>query len=780
MRRLSFTPVSGSGGATPLSYSVSPALPAGLVLNASTGTISGTATAAAGPGSYTVTITDANGATATASFSLTVDSAVAAITAVTTTVLTQNHAAAFTPVTGTGGTAPLTYSVLPALPAGLSMAGGTGTISGTPTAASGPGSYTVTITDANGATATANFSLTVDSAVVAATAVASAALTQNHGATVFTPVTGSGGATPLSYSVSPALPAGLGMASGTGTISGTPTAASGLGSYTVTITDANGATATATFKLTVDSAVVASTAVATTVLTQNHAAAVFTPVTGTGGTTPLTYSVLPALPAGLGMASGTGAISGTPSVTAGPGSYTVTITDANGATGTASFSLTVDSAVAATTAVTTTVLTFDQAGGAFTPVSGRGGDQPLTYSVLPALPAGLSMAPSTGTISGTPTVPTGAASYSVTVTDANGATATAAFSLSVNPLTPTITWPAPAAITVGTALTTAQLDAAASANGTPVAGSYTYTPVLGTVPSAGVQTLSVQFTPTDRTDYTTATASVPLTVLTVPALTFTLIPAQAYSDPSFAVSATSASTGPVTYAVVSGPATVSGNLVTLTGVGTVVLTASQAASGLFTSATATTSFTVASGFSLGAANGAAGNAGGSITSATVIPGYAATYNLMMVPVGATYPNAVSFSVLPSSLPAGAIASFTPATIPANSAATPFTLSIQTINPQTAQQVAHRDRPFSGLPVAAVTLGFLLLPLARRKRLQKMPRLLLVLLVATLSMGGVLGLSGCGSGAGFFNQTAQSYTVTVIATDLKTNATVSTNVTLTVQ
>jgi hypothetical protein len=213
----------------------------------------------------------------------------------------------------------------------------------------------------------------------------------------------------------------------------------------------------------------------------------------------------------------------------------------------------------------------------------------------------------------------------------------------------------------------------------------------------------------------------------------------------------------------------------------VVLSASQAASGFFTSATATTSFQVASGFSLAAANGGANsNAGGSIASATVIPGYVATYNLRMVPVGATYPNKVSFSVLPSSLPAGAIASFTPATIPANSAATPFTLSIQTINPQTMQQVAHRDKPSSGLPLAAVTLGFLLLPLAGRKRLRQMPRLLVVLFAMAVSMGAVLGLSGCGSDAGFFNQPAQSYTVTVIATDLTTNATVSTNVTLTVQ
>ena len=58
------------------------------------------------------------------------------------------------------------------------------------------------------------------------------------------------------------------------------------------------------------------------------------------------------------------------------------------------------------------------------------------------------------------------------------------------------------------------------------------------------------------------------------------------------MSATDASSGAVTYSVTSGPATISGNMVTLTGVGTVVLSASQVANGNYTAATASTSFTV--------------------------------------------------------------------------------------------------------------------------------------------------------------------------------------------
>jgi hypothetical protein len=81
------------------------------------------------------------------------------------------------------------------------------------------------------------------------------------------------------------------------------------------------------------------------------------------------------------------------------------------------------------------------------------------------------------------------------------------------PATPIITWPSPAAIIVGNALSAAQLDATASLGGTSVPGTFVYSPKLGTVLSVGPnQTLSVGFTPTDTVDYTAASASVQLTV----------------------------------------------------------------------------------------------------------------------------------------------------------------------------------------------------------------------------------------------------------------------------
>ncbi|MGH9598130.1 MAG: Ig-like domain repeat protein, partial [Edaphobacter sp.] len=79
--------------------------------------------------------------------------------------------------------------------------------------------------------------------------------------------------------------------------------------------------------------------------------------------------------------------------------------------------------------------------------------------------------------------------------------------LTVTQAAPIITWNTPASITYGTALSSMQLDATAS-----VTGTFVYTPALGNIPAAGTDTLSVTFTPTDTTDYKTATATVQLTV----------------------------------------------------------------------------------------------------------------------------------------------------------------------------------------------------------------------------------------------------------------------------
>jgi len=83
----------------------------------------------------------------------------------------------------------------------------------------------------------------------------------------------------------------------------------------------------------------------------------------------------------------------------------------------------------------------------------------------------------------------------------------AATSIVVTKATPTISWPKPATIIYGTALDDAQLNASA-----PTAGSFDYSPGPGEVLAPGRHTLSVTFTPSDSANYTTAQATVAVTV----------------------------------------------------------------------------------------------------------------------------------------------------------------------------------------------------------------------------------------------------------------------------
>lgn len=446
----SFVPVSGSGGTTAYTYSINPALPSALNFNSTTGSVSGTPAAAQAATPYTVTVTDAAGATATNTFSLTITGVIAAAQTVATKGLTLGTAAvAFTPVTVSGGTSPYTHAVAPALPAGLALASATGVLSGTPTAVAAAANYTVTVTDVNGAQATNSFNLTVNAALTSTVAVATKGLTLNSAVVAFTPVTKAGGTSPFAFSVSPPLPAGLTLSTTDGSVSGTPTAATAAADYTVTITDGAGATTNKPFSLTVNAALVATQAIATRDVTAGAAITDFTPVTAAGGTAPWVFSVSPALPAGLSINSASGAISGNPTAAATLAPYTVTVTDAAGATANAAFALNVNGPLSANAVFATRTLTVGGLAPAFAPVLGGGGTGPYTYAISSLLPAGLTFAAATGEISGSPTTAAATATFTVTVTDFTAATASRAFSLTVNAALSTTKAIAARAITAG-------------------------------------------------------------------------------------------------------------------------------------------------------------------------------------------------------------------------------------------------------------------------------------------------------------------------------------------
>jgi hypothetical protein len=328
------------------------------------------------PGTYTVTVTGANGCTSTASITVTQDivAPTAGITNNTvggSTVLTCVRTAIS--VTATGG---------------VSYAWDNSLGSSANASISAPGTYTVTVTGANGCTSTASITVTQD--IVAPTA----GITNNTvgGSTVLTCAT---------TSISVTATGGVSYAWDNSLGSSANASITDPGTYTVTVTGANGCTSTASITVTQD--IVAPTAGITnnTVGGSTELTCVRTAisVTATGG---VSY----AWDNSLGSAAAA-------SITA-PGTYTVTVTGANGCTSTASITTTQD-IVSPTAGIINnsneTVLTCNTTSISVTATGGP------SYSWSDGL--GTSAAASI-TTPGT---------YTITVTGANGCTSTASITV---------------------------------------------------------------------------------------------------------------------------------------------------------------------------------------------------------------------------------------------------------------------------------------------------------------------------------------------------------------
>jgi len=364
------------------------------------------------------------------------------ITSGNATTFTVGAAGTFT-ATATGFPAP-TFSETGTLPTGVTLNSTTGVLSGTPAAASG-GSYSITITAANLTlpNATQSFTLTVNEAPTI-TSGSSTTFTVGTAGTFTVTSTGFPAAT---YSETGTLPGGVTLNSTTGVLAGTPIIGSS-GSYSITITAANGTLPNATqgFTLTV-------TNLPTPPTITSAAATTFT--VGTAGTFTVTASGSPAstfsetgtLPTGVSLNSTTGVLSGTPGAGT-AGSYPITITAANGnlPNATQSFTLTVDQVPAITSGNSTTFAVGTA--GTFT-VTATGSPVP-TLAETGTLPGGVTFNSTTGVLSGTPTGTGG--TFPITITAANGVlpNATQSFTLTVT-APPTITSAAAATFRVGTA-----------------------------------------------------------------------------------------------------------------------------------------------------------------------------------------------------------------------------------------------------------------------------------------------------------------------------------------
>ena len=314
-------PLTATGGTGTYAWSSSGNLPAGIQLSAA-GVLAGT-TAATGSFTFTAKVTSGTQSAST-QLTLLVNPAPAILT---TTLNAGDRGFPFSQqLTSTGGTLPIAWSAAPgSLPGGLALSSA-GLLSGTPTA-TGPFSPNVTITDANGATASRTFSLTIAAALAISTASVPNA---EQGAFYTTAVAAAGGTAPLVWSIaSGALPNGLNL-SATGTISGTPTVSGGPFAFTLRVTDAIGAAVTRPYSIMVAAALQITTGPVTGFQGSTYPATV---LAATGGTPPYTWSG--AAIAGMNLTSA-GILTGFPTAA---GTGTVTVMDSNGGSVSAPFTI---------------------------------------------------------------------------------------------------------------------------------------------------------------------------------------------------------------------------------------------------------------------------------------------------------------------------------------------------------------------------------------------------------------------------------------------------------
>ena len=330
------------------------------------------------------------------------------------------------------GFAPITYSLDPfsaPVPAGLSFNTSTGFITGTATVATDALLF-VNASDLYNRTTGNVILLSIAEGLTTTQAIASRTVTAGVNETGFVPVTYSGGQGTVTLGISPAITSlGLTFNTSNGSISGNATSTITATTYTVTATDSISQTSSKTFTMTVAAPSFSTTqAIASRTLTAGTADS-FTPVTATGGYGTKVWGISPSLPGGLSFNTTNGLVSGTPTVTSGATTYTVTVTDGLSQTSSKTFSMTVNAPALTTTLAVSSRTPQINIYDSFTPVTASGGYGTKVWSISPSLPSGMYLNTSNGLVYGTLTSDLSTTSYTVTVTDDLSQTSSKSFSM---------------------------------------------------------------------------------------------------------------------------------------------------------------------------------------------------------------------------------------------------------------------------------------------------------------------------------------------------------------
>ena len=219
-----------SGGKGTLSYSLSSGLPSGISFNSQTRVLSGSSAQAVDPKNFTYTVQDSMGRTASLTFTLVIKKDIAPSFGDKTIAnqnLKINEAVNITLPESTWGNRGPTYTLTPSLPTGLSFNSNRNSrkITGAPTQAMPQTTYTYTSTDGDGDSVSLTFSVTVINPLGFSVAnISDKYFEKNTAASVILPAAATnkaGGS--ITYTITPALPAGLSFSLSNRTLSGTPT-----------------------------------------------------------------------------------------------------------------------------------------------------------------------------------------------------------------------------------------------------------------------------------------------------------------------------------------------------------------------------------------------------------------------------------------------------------------------------------------------------------------------------------------------------------------------------
>ncbi len=331
----------------------------------------------------------------------------------------------------TGGTPPYSNWVLSTgtLPAGITLSTA-GVLSGTPTK-TGLSTFKVKVTDSANASATsASLTLTITAALAISTSTTLTAGKVNAAYSLTLAATG--GTPPYSgWTISGGTaPPGLTLSSA-GVLSGTPTAAAAY-SFTVGVSDKAGASATASFQLTIAPGKLAITTTST-LPAGNANLGYAESLVASGGTPPYTSwaTTTGTLPPGI-ILSSAGTLSGVPTAQ-GAYTFTVQVTDSASTTASTPFSLTINPPVLAV--ATNSPLPSGQVNALYSQtLTATGGTPPYanwTTASGSTLPPGLTLT-SAGVLAGTPSS-SGVYSFMVQVSDHAGGSASASLQLSIVP-----------------------------------------------------------------------------------------------------------------------------------------------------------------------------------------------------------------------------------------------------------------------------------------------------------------------------------------------------------